>query len=177
MSRMTPDELRAMQAPLKEKYRQQPDAAKVTMSVRGELEWGTPFSCRIAGGPGSIIRAGFSRETGGDGTWACSAEMLLQALCGCAGVTFGAVCTAMRIDVSAAAMLVEGDVDYRGTLGLSREVPVGFQAIRLRIEAVTSADDATLAKAAELTERYCVVAQSLKLPVHAEIVRRSGPTL
>lgn len=157
---MTPDELRALQAPLKDRYREDPTASQTTFIVQGELDVGS-VACRIATGRGSVIEAGLHPMTGGDGSWACSADLLLEALVGCAGVTLCAVATAMSIPVTGGTVTAEGDLDFRGTLGVSKEAPVGFKSIRLRCDLQTTADDAQLEKLAKLVERYCVVAQSL----------------
>jgi uncharacterized OsmC-like protein len=154
-------ELRALQAPFKEKYRADPASALGTLTARGIIDFQN-LTCAIdhQGPPHSP--SGMHPRTGGDGKAACPAEMLLESLAGCAGVTFAAVCTAMELPIAQAHVCVEGDIDFRGTLGVSREVPVGFQSIRLRFEVVSEADPDKLAKAVELAERYCVVAQSLR---------------
>jgi uncharacterized OsmC-like protein len=157
---MTADELRALQASLKDRYRDDPAAAQVTLTIRGQLDVAR-VACHIETGRGSITRAGLHPMTGGDGTWACSADMLLEALIGCAGVTLCAVATAMNIPVTGGTVTAEGDLDFRGTLGVSKEAPVGFRAIRLTCALQSTADDGQLEKLAKLTERYCVVAQSL----------------
>lgn len=161
---MTADELRARQGPLKQRYRDDPAAALVTMRARGALDPAT-LSCRVEAGGGPIV-AGLHEAAGGDGTAACSGDMLLQALVACAGVTLTAVAGAMGLPIRGGSVVAEGDVDFRGTLGVSKEVPVGFLAIRLDFvldlaPGATLADDqrATLLK---LTERYCVIAQSVR---------------
>lgn len=157
---MTSDELKALQTPFKERYRQEPASALATIRVTGELD--VPrLVCRIATGRGPVTEAGLHPMAGGDATLACSANMLLEALVGCAGVTFSAVATAMNVPIAGGTVTAEGDLDFRGTLGVSRDVPVGFLAIRLIIDVQSSDEPSRLEKAAQLTERYCVVAQSL----------------
>uniref|UniRef100_A0A7C2JZF6 OsmC family peroxiredoxin n=1 Tax=Schlesneria paludicola TaxID=360056 RepID=A0A7C2JZF6_9PLAN len=157
---MTADELRTLQTPLKDRYREDPSAAKATIAVRGTLDL-PRLACLIETGRGPVTEAGMHPLAGGDGTFACSADMLLEALVGCAGVTLCAVATAMSIPIARGAVIAEGDLDFRGTLGVSKDAPVGFTAVRLRLELKTDADDSVLEKLAKLTERYCVVAQSL----------------
>ena len=157
---MTPTELRAKQAPWKNKYKDDPASALVTMRAVATLRVES-VSCRLTFGV-APESAGLHSLAGGDGTQACSAEMLLQALVGCAGVTFGAVATSMEVAVRGGTITAEGDVDFRGTLGVAREVPIGFQAIRLKFDIDTDAPLDKLTKLIELTERYCVVYQTLK---------------
>ncbi len=157
---MNDQQLRAVQAPLKDRYRADPESAKKTLRVQGTLDL-ERIACRIETGRGPVTEAGLHPMAGGDRSFACSADMLLEALIGCAGVTLCAVATAMTIPITAGTIVAEGDVDFRGTLGISKDVPIGFMAIRLIIELQTTADDAVLEKLAKLTERYCVVAQSL----------------
>jgi uncharacterized OsmC-like protein len=152
-------ELRARQAPLKQRYRDEPAAARTAISATAD--WRDPGITTTVDGWGAPVRAGLHPATGGDGTHACSADMLLQALLGCAGVTLRSVATAMRLELGAVRLRAEGYYDARGTLGLDRAVPVGVRDLVVTIEASTAADEASLAKLAELTERYCVVAQSL----------------
>lgn len=168
---MTADELRALQAPFKERYRTDPAAAFATLSARGILDVET-LVCRVEAGHAPPIPAGLHPMAGGDDSVACAGNMLLEALVGCAGVTLSAVSTAMGIGISGGELVAEGDMDFRGTLGVSRETPVGFTAIRVRAVVDAAADDAQLAKLAQLTERYCVVAQSLKGPLNVTITRR-----
>jgi uncharacterized OsmC-like protein len=178
---VTGDELRARQAPLKAKYKEEPAAAQLTLKARATL--GPDVTAVVQTGadrPGPMETArtttvtGLHPATGGTGGEACSGDMLLQALVGCAGVTLGAVSTAMGIAVRAGAVLAEGDLDFRGTLGVSKEVPVGFSAVRLRFELDTDATDEQLAKLVQLTERYCVVAQTIRaaVPVTSAAARR-----
>jgi len=156
---MNAETLRSMQATLKERYRAQPETALVTLYAEGRLEDG--LTCRIlTGKPG--VPAGLHPATGGDGSAACSGEMLLEALVGCAGVTLGAVSTALGIELRSATIRAEGDVDFRGTLGVSKETPVGFQRIRLQLALDTSAPREQIEKLVQLTERYCVVYQTLR---------------
>lgn len=157
---MTKDELRALQTPLKEKYRQDAAAAQTTIRVTGELDL-PRLVCRIETGRGPVTEAGLHPMAGGDPKLACSANMLLEALIGCAGVTLSAVATAMEIPIVSGRITAEGDLDFRGTLGISKDVPIGFTEIRLLIELKTTAEDSQLEKLAQLAERYCVVAQSL----------------
>jgi uncharacterized OsmC-like protein len=157
---MTADELRALQAPLKDRYREDPTTAQTTLSVCGRLDVGR-VACLIETGRGSLTEAGLHPLTGGDGSWACSADMLLEALVGCAGVTLCAVATAMNVPVAGGTVTAEGDLDFRGTLGVSKEAPIGFRVIRLTCALQTTADEGQLQKLAKLTERYCVVAQSI----------------
>ena len=161
---MTDLELRALQAPLKDRYRAEPESALATLVVRGRLDR-ERLACEMETGRGAVTKAGLHPMAGGDGTFACSADMLLEALVGCAGVTLCAVATAMNIPFSTGTIVAEGDLDFRGTLGVNRDVPVGFLAIRLVVELATEASDETLAKLGSLGERYCVVARSLAVPV------------
>lgn len=168
---MTSDELRAIQTPIKERYRQDASAAQTTISVTGQLD--VPrLVCRIETGRTAITEAGLHPLAGGDPKFACSANMLLEALIGCAGVTLSAVATAMNIPIESGTISAEGDLDFRGTLGISKDVPIGFTAIRLIIQLKTSAEDAQLAKLGQLAERYCVVAQSLS-PKPTVVCRRA----
>ncbi len=157
---MDRDELRALQSPLKERYREEPREAFVTLRAEGRLGDET-ISCSVATGR-ALVEAGLHPATGGTGMLACSGDMLLEALAACAGVTLGSVATALGISV-AGVVKVEGDLDFRGTLGVAKDeaVPVGFQAIRLAFELEHDADDDQLAKLLELTTRYCVVLQTL----------------
>jgi uncharacterized OsmC-like protein len=151
-------ELRAVQAPLKERYRAEPDAARLTLRADGELD-GSQIACSVQTGR-ALVEAGLHPATGGTGALACSGDMLLEALVACAGVTLRSVATSMELDV-AGSVHAEGDLDFRGTLGVDRDVPVGFTAIRLRFELTSDEPEEKLARLIELTERYCVVAQTL----------------
>ena len=158
---MQREDLRALQAPLKERYTTEPDAAQVTLSAAGAL--GDGVSCSVTTGR-AIAEAGLHPATGGDGSLLCSGDMLLEALVACAGVTLQAVATSLGIPVTSGQVRAEGDLDFRGTLGVDREAPVGFSAIRLSFELETDAGEEQLAKLGELTERYCVVYQTLAGP-------------
>ena len=154
---MQAEDLRAVQAPLKERYREDPDAAVVTLSASGTL--GDGVTCSVETGRALAV-AGLHPATGGDGTALCSGDMLLEALVACAGVTMRAVATSLVIAVDGTAT-AEGELDFRGTLGVDREAPVGFRSIRLRFDLDTDADQEQVDKLVQLTERYCVVLQSL----------------
>lgn len=153
-------ELRAAQAPLKERYRADPASALTPLSASGSFA--DPGVTATVDGFAGPVRAGLHRATGGDGSDACSGDMLLEALLACAGVTLRSVATAMGLSISSASLRAESSFDARGTLGLDRSVPVGVGPITVVAEVETSADDAALARLAELTERFCVVGQSLK---------------
>jgi uncharacterized OsmC-like protein len=157
---MHTDDLRALQAPLKQRYKDDPGAALVTLRAHGTLD-GTGVSCRIDTGR-ALVDAGLHPATGGSGMQACSGDMLLEALAACAGVTLRAVATALDIPIRGGTVHAEGDLDFRGTLGVSKEVPVGFQSIRLRLDLDTDANDEQLATLVKLTERYCVVLQTIR---------------
>jgi uncharacterized OsmC-like protein len=154
---MRAEELRKLQQPLKERYRSDPRAAVVTLRADGEL--GEGVSCSVDTGR-ALVAAGLHPATGGDGSLACSGDLLLQALVACAGVTLRAVATALEIDV-AGRVRAEGDLDFRGTLGVAKDAPVGFRSIRLFFDLQTAADDDQVATLVRLTERYCVVFQTL----------------
>jgi PAS domain S-box-containing protein len=156
--RVNRDELRALQAPLKDRYRDEPGSALVTLSASGEL--GDGVSCSVQTGR-ALAEAGLHPASGGDGSLLCSGDMLLEALVACAGVTLRAVATSLGIAVESGRVHAEGDLDFRGTLGVDREAPVGFEAIRLSFELDTDADEEQLATLLRLTERYCVVYQTL----------------
>jgi uncharacterized OsmC-like protein len=155
---MDREQLRALQAPLKDSYRTDPGAALITLSATGNL--GEGISCSVQTGR-AIAEAGLHPATGGDGSLLCSGDMLLEALVACAGVTVRAVATSLGIDVAGGRVVADGDLDFRGTLAVDREAPVGFRDIRLRFELDTDADDEQLASLLKLTERYCVVYQTL----------------
>jgi uncharacterized OsmC-like protein len=150
-------ELRSVQEPLKERYRAEPEAALVTLRAHGTL--GEGITCRVDTGR-AIAEAGLHPASGGDGSTLCSGDLLLEALAACAGVTMRAVATSLELDVRGT-VHAEGDLDFRGTLGVDRDAPVGFRAIRLRFDLETDAGDDELATLLRLTERYCVVFQSL----------------
>jgi len=164
--------LRELQAPLKQRYRDEPSTARTPVGAFGTFE-SPGITCAVSTWSG-ITRAGLHPATGGDGSDSCSADMLLQALLACAGVTMRSVATAMSIDIDSAELSVDGMFDVQGTLGISREVPVGVQDINIVAVLQTEADDATLAKLAELTERYCVVAQTLAQPPSITVKRREA---
>lgn len=151
------EELRHIQAPLKERYREDPAAALITLEAQGDLDEG--ITCSVKTGQ-ALVEAGLHPGTGGDGSSACSGDMLLQALVACAGVTMRAVATSMGIAVSGSVQ-AEGDLDWRGTLAVDKEAPVGFTEIRLRFNLQSPASDSELATLMRLTERYCVVFQTL----------------
>lgn len=151
--------LRAAQQPLKDTYRDDAEAAMVTLRASGTV--GEGVTCSVETGR-AIAEAGLHPASGGDGLSLCSGDMLLEALVACAGVTIGAVSTSMGIELRSARVHAEGDLDFRGTLGVDKEAPVGFAAIRLRFELDTDTDDASLDKLIELTERYCVVLQTIR---------------
>ena len=150
--------LRAVQEPLKRRYREEPAAAEVTLRAGATL--GEGVSCSVETGR-AVAEAGLHPATGGDGSQLCSGDMLLEALVACAGVTLSAVATSLDIPITAGTVSAEGDLDFRGTLGVSREAAVGFKAIRLAFELDTDADDEQLDTLMRLTERYCVVLQTL----------------
>ena len=156
---MNTEELKELQAPLKAKYRETPDAAVITLKAHGTL--GDGITCRVQTGK-ALTAAGLHPATGGNGLAACSGDMLLEALVACAGVTLGAVATAIGVNVKKGSVHAEGDLDFRGTLGVAKDAPVGFKTIRLRFELDTDATEDQVATLLKLTERYCVVAQSLR---------------
>jgi uncharacterized OsmC-like protein len=158
---MTVDELRSSQAPLKAQYRERPETALVTLTAQGRV--GENMTCKIETGK-ARVEAGLHPATGGDGHGACSADMLLEALVGCAGVTLSAVATALGIPLRNATIRAEGDLDFRGTLGVSKDMPVGFKQIRLQFDLDTDASEEQRANLIRLTERYCVVYQTLNQP-------------
>jgi len=156
---MNADDLRALQAPLKQKYKEDANAAVVTLRASGDANEG--IACKVETGR-ALVEAGLHPATGGDGTQVCSGDMLLEALVACAGVTLRAVATAIGVDLRRARVTAEGDLDFRGTLGVSKDAPVGFRAIRLRFDLDTDATEEQRATLLKLTERYCVVLQTLK---------------
>jgi uncharacterized OsmC-like protein len=159
-------ELQAVQKPLKERYREEPAAAVITLRAQGELD-SEQVACKVDTGR-ALVEAGLHPATGGTGTLACSGDMLLEALVACAGVTLRSVATSMELDVSGT-VHADGDLDFRGTLGVDREAPVGFTGIRLRFDLASNASDEELAKLLERTERYCVVFQTLAGGVPVEL--------
>lgn len=155
---MNAEELKKIQEPLKEKYRNQPETAIITLKAQGKI--GEGISCKVATGK-ALTEAGLHPATGGNGALACSGDMLLEALVACAGVTLNAVATAIGLEINDAVIKAEGDLDFRGTLGVSKEVNVGFKTIRLLFEIDSNATPEQLQTLQKLTERYCVVYQTL----------------
>jgi uncharacterized OsmC-like protein len=155
---MNAEELKNLQAPLKEKYRELPESAIITLKAQGEI--GEGISCKVDTGR-ALMEAGLHPATGGTGLLACSGDMLLEALAACAGVTLKAVATAIGVDIKKGVVRAEGDLDFKGTLGVSKEVPVGFKSIRLQFDLKSNANDEQMASLKKLTERYCVVYQTL----------------
>jgi uncharacterized OsmC-like protein len=172
---MKSDDLRRSQTPLKEKYKDDPSAALITLRANGRIAEG--ITCRIETGK-ALVEAGLHPATGGDGLSACSGDMLLEALAACAGVTLSAVATAIGVDIRDGRVNVEGDLDFRGTLGVSKDAPAGFRDIRLRFVLDTDATDEQLATLMRLTERYCVVYQTLRQPpvIHLAHTRSDEPS-
>jgi uncharacterized OsmC-like protein len=171
---MNADELRQLQAPIKARYKEHPEAAKHTFRARGTLMPDRP-SVRIETAFAQYD-AGLHEKAGGSGTEACSGDLLLESLVACAGVTFNVVATAMGIGFRSAQVVVEGEGDFRGTLGLAKDVPVGITELRLRFEIDTDASDEQLATLLRLTERYCVILQTLRTPprLSAAVQRAAG---
>ena len=161
---MNAEDLKALQAPLKARYREHPDAARITLRAQGSL--GDGIACKVETGR-ALAEAGLHPATGGDGTQLCSGDMLLEALVACAGVTVKAVATALELPLRGGTVKAEGDLDFRGTLGVDKAAPVGFAAIRLRFDLDLDATPEQRATLQKLTERYCVVYQTL----------RSGPAI
>ncbi len=157
---MDADALRRLQAPFKDRYKDDPEAAVITLKASGALD-GAKLTCKVDTGR-ALVEAGLHPATGGDGLSACSGDMLLEALAACAGVTLNAVATALEIPLAGGRVTAEGDLDFRGTLGVDREAPVGFREIRLDFELDTTASAAQLETLMKLTERFCVVYQTLK---------------
>jgi uncharacterized OsmC-like protein len=158
---MEPQELRAIQAPIKERYKDTPQAAMITLKAEGRL--GEGITCKVQTGQ-ALVAAGLHPATGGDGLSACSGDMLLEALVACAGVTLGAVATSIGVDVRSGVVRAEGDLDFRGTLGVVKDAPVGFSRIRLAFDLDTDASEEQRSTLIRLTERYCVVYQTLRQP-------------
>jgi uncharacterized OsmC-like protein len=157
---MDADQLRALQAPLKERYRAEPKAARITLKASGTLDSGA-IACKVETGR-AMVAAGLHPATGGSGAELCSGDMLLEALVACAGVTLKAVATALGLELRGGRVLAEGDLDFRGTLGVAKDAPVGFSDIRLIFELETGAPQDQLDTLLKLTERYCVVLQTLR---------------
>src|SRR5438874_6700547 len=169
--RMNTEELKELQAPLKARYRETPDAAVITLKADGTL--GDGITCRVQTGK-ALTAAGLHPATGGNGLSACSGDMLLEALVACAGVTLGAVATAIGVNVKKGSVHAEGDLDFRGTLGVAKDAPVGFKVIRLRFDLDADASPEQLEKLVQLTERYCVVYQTLRNPPRIALSHRKS---
>ncbi|MDQ2105204.1 OsmC family protein [Azospirillum isscasi] len=169
---MDAQDLRALQAPLKDKYKEAPDSAVVTLKARGALDDGG-IACKVETGR-ALVEAGLHPATGGPGTQACSGDMLLEALVACAGVTLKAVATALEFKLRGGTVSAEGDLDFRGTLGVAKDAPVGFRAIRLRFDLDTDEPPERIASLTKLTERYCVVYQTLASPPPMSLVIETG---
>ena len=170
---MDKDDLRALQAPIKDRYRETPQAAVITLKAKGSID-DTAIACKVETGRALAV-AGLHPATGGSGLELCSGDMLLEALVACAGVTLKAVATALDIPLRKGVVRAEGDLDFRGTLGVDKEAAVGFKSIRLAFDLDTSASDEFITQLIKLTERYCVVYQTLnKRPDLSVTVNRSA---
>ncbi len=169
---MDAQDLRALQAPLKDKYKDAPEAAVVTLKARGALD-DSGIACKVETGR-ALVEAGLHPATGGPGTQACSGDMLLEALVACAGVTLKAVATALEFKLRGGTVSAEGDLDFRGTLGVAKDAPVGFRAIRLRFDLDTDEPPERIASLTKLTERYCVVYQTLANPPPISLAIETG---
>lgn len=163
---MNAEELRSLQAPFKENYQQHPEKALVTLRAEGHLDEG--IACRVETGH-ALVEAGLHPATGGDGSQACSGDMLLQALVACAGVTLRAVATAFGVEIRSGSVAAEGDLDFRGTLGVSKDCPVGFREIRIKFTVESDADQKLMDKILAVTERYCVVLQTLRVAPRIDV--------
>jgi uncharacterized OsmC-like protein len=163
--------LKNLQAPLKEKYHQEPQSAIITLKAEGKI--GEDISCSVETGR-AMVKAGLHPATGGTGMLACSGDMLLQALVACAGVTLQAVTTSIGVEIKGGTITAEGDLDFKGTLGVSKEAPVGFKNIRLRFDLDSNASEEQMAGVKKLTERYCVVYQTLTKGVSIETVYQTS---
>lgn len=170
---MNTDELRALQAPLKQRYREEPETAQITLRAEGKL--GEGITCNVRTGR-ALVEAGLHPATGGTGLAACSGDMLLEALVACAGVTASSVATAIGVDLRAGTVRAEGDLDFRGTLNVGDHVPVGFQRIALTFDLDTDASDDQVATLIRLTERFCVVYQTLRNAPAIQVTSRRAPT-
>ncbi|WP_239585981.1 OsmC family protein [Bacillus mesophilus] len=164
---MKSEELRGLQAPLKEKYREDPQQAVITLQAEGTI--GEGVTCNVKTGK-ALVEAGLHPATGGTGMAACSGDMLLEALVACAGVTLKAVATSLEIELRGGTITAEGDLDFRGTLGVSKEAPVGFSDIRLKFDLDTDASEEQLATLLRLTDRYCVVKQTISNPTNVDVL-------
>ena len=169
---MKSEDLRALQAPLKQQYKEDPAAALITLKAQGRL--GEGITCSIQTGK-ALAQAGLHPATGGDGLSLCSGDMLLEALVACAGVTLNSVAIAIGVEVRAGVVRAEGDLDFRGTLGVAKDAPVGFQRIRLAFDLDTDASEEQLATLIRLTERYCVVYQTLRQSPEISVSRAVAP--
>ncbi|UKJ74836.1 OsmC family protein [Azospirillum brasilense] len=169
---MDAQDLRALQAPLKDKYKDAPESAVVTLKARGALD-DSGIACKVETGR-ALVEAGLHPATGGPGTQACSGDMLLEALVACAGVTLKAVATALEFKLRGGTVSAEGDLDFRGTLGVAKDAPVGFRAIRLRFDLDTDEPAERIATLTKLTERYCVVYQTLANPPPMSLAIETG---
>jgi len=169
---MNEEQLRSLQAPLKDRYRADPDTALITLEAEGRLG-DENITCKVSTGK-AMVEAGLHPATGGDGFSACSGDMLLEALVACAGVTLKAVATALSIPLRGGSVRAEGDLDFRGTLGVDKQAPVGFRDIRLSFRLETDADNEQLETLQKLTERYCVIYQTLCNPPAVKVSRRSA---
>lgn len=169
---MDAETLKALQAPIKQKYRDAPDSAVITLKAEGTIG-AEGVTCKVDTGR-ALVEAGLHPAAGGDGAAACSGDMLLEALVACAGVTLRAVATALNVELRGGTVRAEGDLDFRGTFGVAKDAPVGFRSIRLTFDLDTDAGEEQLASLLKLTERYCVIYQTLRNPPAAEakIVRR-----
>ena len=167
---MQSEDLRSLQAPFKQRYKEEPAAALITLKAQGRL--GEGVTCSVQTGK-ALAQAGLHPATGGDGLSVCSGDMLLEALVACAGVTLNSVATAIGVEIREGVVRAEGDLDFRGTLGVVREVPVGFQRIRLFFDLDTGASEEQLATLIRLTERYCVVYQTLRQPPEISVSREA----
>ena len=170
---MNAEQLKAMQGPLKEQYKADPDSAMITLRATGRAQAG--LSCKVETGR-ALVEAGLHPATGGDGSLACSGDMLLEALVACAGVTLRAVATAIGVELRDATVTAEGDLDFRGTLGVAKEAPVGFQRIRVHFALDTDASEDQLATLIRLTERYCVIYQTLRQSPAISVSRNVVPS-
>ena len=167
---MNTDQLKSLQAPLKERYKTEPGAAMITLRATGRASEG--IACKVETGR-ALVTAGLHPATGGDGSLACSGDMLLEALVACAGVTLRAVATAIGVELRDAIVTAEGDLDFRGTLGVARDARVGFATIRLNFDFATDASAEQIATLLKLTERYCVVYQTLRQPPEIRVTSRA----
>jgi uncharacterized OsmC-like protein len=172
---MNAEDLRELQAPLKAQYKSAPETARYTLKAEGNLD-DAAIACKVETGA-ALVTAGLHPATGGDGSLACSGDMLLEALVACAGVTVRAVATALGITLKGGMIFAEGDLDFRGTLGVAKDAPVGFQAIRLRFQLDADEPPERIETLIRLTERYCVVLQSLRTPVPVTPTVETAPSV